>query len=545
MKKTVLLLLTFGLTQALFCQKTMQQKLDELMSAYYKVNKFNGSVLVSQKSKIFLEKGYGIKNALAKTMNDANSIFQIYSITKTFTSTVILKLVELKKLSLSDKLSKFYPEFPKGDSITIENLLTHTSGVYDYTQGNNMPDQTEKSFITFIETKPLDFSPGTNWSYSNSGYWLLGFIIKKVAGMPYEEAVKKFIFSPLQMVHSGFDFKDLTSKDKTTGYEIFSDETKKEAVIYDPPGPFAAGAIYSTVGDLYKYHKGLQTFKIINKETLNKAYTPLKNNYGYGWMINSYEEKRIISHSGGAAGYRSNFARITKEDICIALLTNTENADLEMLTRKLLDVIFNKLYKIPTEINVNKNLLEKYAGYYFVDLPLTLHVFIEDRRLSVEPTGQPKTTLLAQKTNYFYSIEADVYIEFKKNDKGTYNELIIHQGGKNVSAKRFQPSWGLIGNATSKGWEEKIPDIKFTEDTLKKGLWVLNDIKLNTGVLKFRFNNDWNINYGDNGNDKMLDLHGENIKIEEGTYDIILDMTNKTKPKYIISKKQHISKNRI
>ena len=116
MKKIVLLLLTLGLTKAMFCQKIISQKLDEMMNAYCKVNKFNGSVLVSQKGKILLEKGYGIKNVQRKTMNDANSIFQIYSITKTFTSTVILKLVELKKLSLSDKLSKFYPEFPKADS---------------------------------------------------------------------------------------------------------------------------------------------------------------------------------------------------------------------------------------------------------------------------------------------------------------------------------------------------------------------------------------------------------------------------------------------
>lgn len=95
----------------------------------------------------------------------------------------------------------------------------------------------------------------------------------------------------------------------------------------------------------------------------------------------------------------------------------------------------------------------------------------------------------------------------------------------------------MIGNATSKGWEENIPDIKFTEDTLKKGLWVLNSIKLNTGELKFRFNNDWNINYGDNGNDKILDMYGENIKIEAGSYDIILDITDEAKPKYSISKK--------
>lgn len=529
-----MLLLTFGLTQALFCQKTTQQKLDALMDAYCKVNKFNGSVLVSQKGKILLEKGYGIKNFQSKTMNDENSIFQIYSITKTFTSTVILKLVELNKLSLSDKLSKFYPEFPKGDSITIENLLTHTSGISDDTHGNHA----EELLIPFLATKPLDFSPGTKWSYSNSGYRLLGFIIKKVTGMRYEDAVKKYIFSPLQMTQSGFDYKYLSNKNKTMGYEIFSDEIKKEAIVYDPPGPFAAGAIYSTVGDLYKYHKGLQTFKIVNREALKKAYTPFKNNYGYGWMVNSYEGREMVSHSGGAAGYRSNFTRIPGDDIVIILLNNTENANVELITKNLLNIIYNKPYKIPFEIKLSKEILKKYTGTYQVATPpLIMYITVEDGRLVAQVSGQQKTIVLAQKENHFFAEEADGSLEFLKNEDGILNELIIHQGGQNITGKRIYPTWGLIGNATSKGWEANIPDIKFTEDTLKKGLWVLKNIKLNTGELKFRFNNDWNINYGDNENDKILDMYGENIKIEAGTYDIILDFSDEMKPKYNISKK--------
>jgi len=532
-----MILLTFGLTQALICQKTTYEKLDELMNAYCKVNKFNGSVLVSQKGKILLAKGYGIKNAQSKTLNDANSIYQIYSVTKTFTSTVILKLVELKKLSLTDKLNKFYPEFPKGDSITIENLLTHTSGIYDYTRGNNMPDLTEKSFITFIETKPLDFSPGTSWSYSNSGYWLLGFIIKRVTGMSYEDAVRKYIFKPLKMTHSGFDFKNLMSKDKTKGYEIFNDEIKKEAVIYDAPGAFAAGAIYSTIGDLYRYHTDLQAFRIVNKEILEKAYTEYKNKYGYGWMINSYDEKKIVSHGGGAAGYRSNFVRMSKENICIILLNNTENANLETITKNLFNVIFNKPYKVPSEIKLTKEVLTKYVGCYAVNPTFCMYITIEDGRLAAQGKGQGKTIVLAQKENYFFAEEADGYLEFQMDESGVCNELIIHQGGHDISAKRFYPTWGLIGSATPKGWGEKMPDFEFKEDGLNKGLWLLTNMKLSTGEFKFRFNNDWNINYGDNENDKILDWYGGNIKIEAGTYDIMLDLTDEAKPTYSVFKK--------
>jgi CubicO group peptidase (beta-lactamase class C family) len=537
MKKTILVLLTFGLAQAAFCQKTIVQKLDELMEAYCKVNKFNGSVLVSRKGKILLEKGYGIKNVRTNMPNDAHSIFQIYSITKSFTSTVILKLVELKKLSLSDKLSKFYPEFPKGDSITIEHLLTHTSGIYDYTRGNNMPDLTERSFIQFIETKPFDFSPSAGWNYSNSGYWLLGFIIKKVTGMDYEEAVRKYIFKPLHMSRSGFDFKQLSGKNKTTGYAIFSEHKKKEAVVYDPPGPFAAGAIYSTVGDIYKFHKGLQTFSIIKETSLKKAYTPFRNNYGYGWIIGFFEGKQVVSHSGGAAGYRSNFLRIPEDDICIILLNNHENAIVELITKNLVNILFDKPYKIPAEIKLDTSVLEQFTGAFSVKPSFTMYITIEDSRLAAQASKQHKTVLLAEKENYFCVEEANGFLEFIKDEKGKYNELVIHQGGQSIKAKRIYPTWGLAGTATAKGWEESIPDIQLTEDTLKKGLWVIKNIPLKKGLMVFRLNNDWGYHYGDNGNDKILDMYGKDIEVEAGMHDIILDLSDEREATYTISKK--------
>lgn len=536
MKKIILGLLTFGLAQAVFCQKATTQKLDELMNAYSNTNKFNGSVLIAAEGKILLQKGYGWKNVSENSKNDVNSVFRIYSVTKTFTSTVILKLVELKKLALSDKLSKFYPGFPNGDSISIEHLLTHTSGIYEYTKGNNMPDQTERSLIEFLKSKPLDFSPGTSWSYSNSGYWLLGFIIQKVTGISYEDAVRNFILKPLRMEHTGFDFKYLKSTDKSTGYEIFTSEEKKEAEVYEPPGPFAAGAIYSTVGDLYKFHRGLQTFKIIGEALLRSAYTAYKNNYGYGWAIRTYEGNEVVSHSGGAAGFRSNLARIPKKDICVVLLNNTENANTEVITKNIVNILLQKEYILPTEIHLSKEILYRYTGYYRVSPVFSMHITIEDGRLNAQATGQGNSILLARKENYFYSEEANGFVEFIKDEKGLFNELIIHQGGQDVHGIRFVPGWGLIGSAGSNGWEGNVPDIEFKQDSLQKGIWRLDSIQLVAGEYKFRFNNDWNINYGDNGNDGILEMYGENIKTEGGAYNIILDLTDKQKPTYKISK---------
>ena len=164
-----------------------------------------------------------------------------------------------------------------------------------------------------------------------------------------------------------------------------------------------------------------------------------------------------------------------------------------------------------------------------------MYIRVEDERLVAQASGQQKTILLAEKENYFFAEEVNGFLEFTKNEKGNYNELVIHQEGQQINGKRIYPTWGLAGTATSKGWEESIPDIQFAEDSIKKGLWILKNIALKTGLMVFRLNNDWGYHYGDNENDKILDMYGKDIKIQAGTYDILLDLTDGSKPKYSIA----------
>ncbi len=531
MTKIILLFVSIALTSVSYSQEPYQKKLNELFNFYQRQNLFNGSVLIAKKGQVLLNKGYGLQDIALNKKNDPKGIFQIYSITKTFTSTVILKLIEENKLSLLDKLSKFYPEFPKGESITIENLLTHTSGIYDYTRGNNMPDQTEKSFVEFEKTKPLDFPAGTEWSYSNSGYYFLGYIIQKVTGLGYEPAVAKYIFNPLQMKQSGFAFKNLTGKNKTIGYETLTEKTHKTSVVYDPPGPFAAGGIYSTVEDLYKYYKGVAAYKILRKKTLEKAYTPFRNNYGYGWIIVSMFDKKTVGHSGAGAGYRSNFVQIPEDDICIILLSNCEK-DLNNITSGVLKILYDKTYKIPVGIQVKKGILEKYKGTYKVSDDFIIYVTIENSKLMAQPKGQPKNIIYAESDSLFYVEEANGYIQFKKNKLNLIDTLILNKNGQGIIAKRIYPSWGIIGSATANGWEGL--NIELTE-TNKKGIWIINNVQLKEGEIKFRFNNDWTINLGDNKNGN-LKSEGANIKVKDGNYDIILDLSDEENPKCKISK---------
>src|SRR5580698_113597 len=187
MKKTVLFLSIAVIIIKVHAQ-TPSQEINELLKQYTKQNSFNGVALVAQKGKILLEQGYGYKNATTKSLNDSNTVFQIGSITKQFTSAIILQLQEQHKLSVQDKLSKYIPDYPNSDSITIENLLTHTSGIYNYTNDDAYMQNTSatpiklETLISLFKNKPLDFSPGTKYSYSNSGYVLLGYIIERITG---------------------------------------------------------------------------------------------------------------------------------------------------------------------------------------------------------------------------------------------------------------------------------------------------------------------------------------------------------------------------
>lgn len=436
MKRIFAIILTWGIIPSLFSQDTISKKLDALMDAYYKVNKFNGSVLIARKGKILLEKGYGFKNFRDSTLNGPNTIYQIASVTKQFTSTVVLKLVELKKLALTDKLSKFYPGLLHGDSITIENLLTHTSGIIDHYNDSSSTPATgieEEKLLTAIKKYGLDFSPGTNWHYSNSGYQLLGYIIQRVSNLSYYEAVRKYIFIPLKMDNSAFDFIHLTSKDKATGYWSIPESAAVEvATLIDSSAPFAAGAIYSTVEDLYKWHEGLQTYKIISKASLDKAYTPYKNNYGYGWMIDSLFGKCIIHHSGDIWGFKSDISRITKDDACIILLNNIEDPDLGIITKKIFSILYNQPYKLPAknEIRLSEKIQHKYLGTYEMQPGMLIKLTLENGHLMA--ATDHKEELYAQKENNFIAESGDnqIEIEFVVDTTGKIDNLFFIKTGK-------------------------------------------------------------------------------------------------------------------
>lgn len=446
MKRLLCLLFLLGGLQYAHAQDKAS-KLDTLISTYNSLYKFNGTVLVSQYGKILLNKGYGFRNIADSSRNDTGTIFQLGSITKQFTAAIVLKLEEEKKLSLQDKVSKFFPDFPKGDSITVEHLLTHTSGIYNYTNDKTFMDNevskpaSREKIMSLFKDKPLDFSPGSKWNYSNSGYCLLGYIIEVAANKPYYQVAREYIFQPLQMNNTGFDFKHLVNKEKSTGYFFINEDSSKIAPGVDSSVSFAAGAMYSTTCDLYKWHQAVQQYKIISKADWERAYTPQKNNYGYGWIIDSIAGKRKVGHGGGIHGFITTIARVPEDDVCIILLDNASDNIIGKINESIQAILYNKPYTLPKKriaIKVPETTLQHYTGEYDMKPGFKITVAVKDGVLTGQPSGQNPATLLAEKEDFFFLNIADVQIKFTRDAKNEVTGIIVYQNGGEITGTKIK-----------------------------------------------------------------------------------------------------------
>ena len=433
---------------------SITQKLDEYLISANTFHKFNGSALIAQHGKILLQKSYGYKNFARHVLDDNNTIYQIGSITKQFTATVILKLQEEGKLSINDNLSKYFPDFKYAGKITLENLLDHTSGIYNYTNDIDAEDSAivcnpvNKKLITDIIFKhEPGFKPGTQFEYSNSNYYLLGLIIEKVTGKPYEQNVRDIIFTPLQMSHSLFDFKHSADTNVAVGYQTINDTNQFEATAWrwDSTVTYAAGAIFSTTGDMYQWAKAIANGEILSPDSWKAALTPHLQTYGYGWFIDSLYGHKTIAHSGGIPGFTAYLCYFPDEGITIILLTNEGwfNEGLTNINSNLSAILFHKHYELFDKRAFEKippDVLKKYIGQYDFDKKHHVYITLENGTLQMEAPqgGLPKSPLFAQDETNFYLKIIDARIEFVKDASGNITELIAHYNGKNEVCKKVK-----------------------------------------------------------------------------------------------------------
>jgi CubicO group peptidase (beta-lactamase class C family) len=362
LRALVLILFTVAFQAAVLAQDKVA-KIDQLLALHTKYGQFNGAVLVADNGKVIYQKGFGLANMEWNIPNAPDTKFRLGSITKQFTATLILQLVEQGKIKLDGKLLDYLPEYRNdtGAKVTIHQLLSHTSGIPSYTslpgflQSVSRNPFTVDDFIKKYTSGDLEFEPGSKFVYNNSGYFLLGAIIEKVTGKPYEQVVKENIFDPLGMKNSGYDHWGTILNKRATGYT----STLKgyhTAPYLDMSIPYAAGSLYSTVEDLFLWDQALYGERILSAKSKELMFKPNLNDYAYGLFIrnatlgpNKFAVPTVF-HGGGIHGFNTTLVRMPGEKRLIVLLDNAEHGQyLQRITLNIMSILYDQSYDAPKQ----------------------------------------------------------------------------------------------------------------------------------------------------------------------------------------------------
>lgn len=351
---SVLLVTTLGGSAA--AQSTLFDQADSLLSIYEEKNLFSGSVLLAREGEVFTD-GYGLANRSWEIPNTADTRFQLASLTKPFTATLVLQLAERGNLSLNDPISAYLSDYPSGYAadVTIHELLNHTSGIPNYTDFAAWSDTTSRvdwqpqDFVQIIAERGLEFQPGTRFRYSNSNYYLLGMIIENVTGMSYSRVLQNQITRPGRLERTGYLFNRMVVPRMAEGYERLSNGYYEKAPYHSPSTSYAAGGIFSVVEDLYRWEQLYYNDRLLSEESRTSMMSAGRGNYGYGWVVGaSYPDEvtqflknpftfssnsrpdrqpyQIQWHWGSNPGFNSLLLRVPGEQWTIIILENQQLA---------------------------------------------------------------------------------------------------------------------------------------------------------------------------------------------------------------------------
>jgi CubicO group peptidase (beta-lactamase class C family) len=319
-----------------FAQDTLTRRADATVKNFKQGAEFSGAVLIGRDGKILFHKAYGSANREWNIPNTTQTRFRIASLTKQFTAAAILILQDQGRLKVGDAISRYLTDLPlEWQRITIHQLLTHTSGLPEYTSPPeiertlNLTGATPQQLINLVKQQPMLFIPGSRLHYCNTGYLLLGMIIEKVSGLDYATFLKQNIFIPLQLNQTGFDVRAKILPERASGYWIRNGQVENAGYV-DASIPFAAGGLYSTVGDLYKWNEALATGRLLSVESRRAMFTPYPEaelsgmHYGYGVVIAEKFGRLRYYHGGGIQGFASAIERYPESNLCVVVLSNEE-----------------------------------------------------------------------------------------------------------------------------------------------------------------------------------------------------------------------------
>ena len=355
LKKTVFQIFCILLVHTLFAQ-TKKEKLWAIMKTYHHYNMFDGAVLVAENGKIIYKDAYGLANREWNIPNTIDTKFMIGSISKPITATLMLILVQKGLVSLDKTIEDYVPEFKNKPAakVTIKQLLSHTSGIpnydiiKDFFPKVSRQSYSREAYLKIFSDSALAFVPGTRYMYSSWGYFTLGYIIEKVTGKSYEQAMKDEIFSKIKMQNSGSYLHTQIVPKRASGYD-YGFGSFVSADFRDQTNTMGTGDIYTTVEDLYKFHMAIANCTLLNKELTNEMFTPgiRPARYGYGWFNQNFRYTTTDSitanyHLGSTEGFIAFMIRIPATNSMVLILCNSAPTDFFGITKNLLKVLYNQ-----------------------------------------------------------------------------------------------------------------------------------------------------------------------------------------------------------
>lgn len=435
MKKAVLTtLIVLTLSQIGLAQTNFDKtKLDNYFNALEQNNKFMGSVAVSKNGEIIYKKSIGFADVENNIKATEKSKYRIGSITKSFTTVLIFKAIEEKKLNLNQTIDKWFPEIINAKDITLKHLLNHRSGIHNFTNNKdyltwNTQPKTEKELVEIIVKGGSDFNPDSKAEYSNSNFVLLTFILEKTFSKSYSDLLQEFIVKPLGLTNTYVFGKINPLNNECKSYSFagtWKAETETDFTI-----PLGAGAITSTPTDLTIFADALFNCKLVTNESLEIMKT-IKDGYGIGLFQIPFYNSVGYGHTGGIDGFSSVYSHFADDKISYALISNGTNFNNNNISIAVLSAVYDKPYEIPTftAFNLTSEDLDKYLGVYSSSqIPLKITITKEGSTLIAQGSGQPSFPLEATGKDKFKFDQAGAEFEFNPNEK----IMVLFQGGAQI-----------------------------------------------------------------------------------------------------------------
>lgn len=466
------------------------REIDALLVRNFPADAPGVAVLVARGDTVLYRGAHGRADVAAGTPLKPGDRFRIGSVTKQFAAAGVLALVEAGKVTLDDPLSKYVPGYPNGDHITVLQLLNHTSGVKSYTgipghmAGPIRNDLSTAQLIDVFKDHPVDFAPGTQWAYNNSGYVLAGAVIEAASGMPWHEYLRITFFEPLGMRDTGYGHDPAVVAKQVRGYT--HDGSKPvPAMPLSMTQPHAAGALVSNVDDLLRWNRALHEGRVLKPETYQQMITPVGKaagpnaNYGFGLVVDTVRNQSQLQHGGGIFGFSTQLSYLPGPDITVAVLENDDTYPGRerpgAIARRLAAIALGDPYPASTPIAVDAAALKAMEGVYRFDAATTRTLRVVDGRLTAQRSGSVRSALVPIATDAFLYEDGFNRLKLQRDAQGRITGMRFFANGEGE---------GVVGARTDEPLPVEAQGIALPREALERliGNYTASDMLMKTFV---------------------------------------------------------------